>query len=271
MGRDLLKRELEAVNISPKFSAWQYPKNQFDTSQTDDLVKLFEQSLIFGEYYQNALKNKFSLKGKISIINAQYFQSIGGPSGALGITDKKKGQAFLVEIYKRAVSTIEAALHEAIHLISHPLKGTSQNDMAFAKRFGYPLMEAVTQYFTRVMMIEAGIKNWKTPVYQKEINAHLKPFFKVFTLLRIDIEKRLSILCELVFKDNVGLLIKCMKQQFPLINNSLSENEINNWVSRTFTLLGHKSYNEAANLIEYVIQKDYKKAETLYTNSMAKP
>ena len=178
MERDLLKRELEAVNISPKFSSWQYPKNQFDTSQIDDLVKLFEQSLIFGEYYRNALKNKFGLKGRISIINAQYFRTIGGSGGSLGFTDKKKGQAFLVEMHKRAVSTIEAALHEAFHLISHPLKGSSQNEMTFARRFGYPLMEAVTQYFTRVMMIEAGIKNWKTDVYQKEINAHLKPFLR---------------------------------------------------------------------------------------------
>jgi len=271
MGRDLLKRELEAVNISPKFKSWQYPKNEFDTSRIGDLINLFETSSIFGEYYADALKNKFSLKGRISIINAQYFQTIGGPTGSLGITDKKKGQAFLVEIYKRAVSTIEAALHEAIHLISHPLRGTSQNDMAFGKRFGYPLMEAVTQYFTRVMMIEAGIKNWKTNVYQKEINAHLKPFFKVFTLLRIDERKRMPILCELVFKDNVGLLIKCLKQQFAVINNSLTENEITNWVSKTFTLLGHRRYNEAANLIEYVIQKDYNKAGTIYTNSMPKP
>jgi len=271
MERDLLKRELEAVNISPKFTAWQYPKNQFDISQIDDLVKLFEQSLIFSEYYRNALKNKFSLKGRISIIDAPYFQRIGGPTGSLGMTDKKKGQAFLIEIYKRAVSTIEAAIHEAIHLISHPLRGNSQNDMAFGKRFGYPLMEAVTQYFTRVMMIEAGIKNWKTDVYQKEINAHLKPFFNVFTLLRIDIEKRLSILCELVFKDNVSLLIKCMKQQFAVINSSLTANEITNCVSRAFTLLGHRSYNEAANFLEYVIQKDYKKAETIYTNAMSKP
>jgi hypothetical protein len=271
MERDLLKHELEAVNISPKFNSWQYPKNQFDTSQIDDLVKLFERSLIFGEYYRNALKNKFSLKGRLSIIDAPYFQRIGGPSGSLGITDKKKGQAFLVEMHKRAVSTIEAALHEAIHLISHPLRGNSENDMTFGKRFGYPLMEAVTQYFTRVMMIEAGIKNWKTNVYQKEINNHLKPFFKVFTLLRIDAQKRMPILCELVFKDNVGLLIKCLKQQFAVINNSLTENEITNWVSKTFTLLGHRRYQEAANLIEYVIQKDYNKAGAIYTNSMPKP
>jgi hypothetical protein len=271
MERDLLKRELEAVNISPKIKSWQYPKNEFDTTQIDDLINLFETSLIFGEYYADALKNKFSIKGRISIINAQYFHSIGGPGGSLGITDKKKGQAFLVEIYKRAVSTIEAALHEAIHLISHPLRGNSQNDMTFGKRFGYPLMEAVTQYFTRVMMIEAGIKNWKTSVYQKEINAHLKPFFKVFTLLRIDEQKRMPILCELVFKDNVGLLVKCMKQQFAVINNSLSANEITNWVSKTFTLLGRRRYSEAANLIEYVIQEDYKKAGAIYTNSMPKP
>jgi hypothetical protein len=143
--------------------------------------------------------------------------------------------------------------------------------MSFGKRFGYPLMEAVTQYFTRVMMIEAGIKNWKTEVYQKEINNHLKPFFQVFTLLGIDAQKRMPILCELVFKNNVGLLIKCMKQQFAVVNNSLTENELTNWVSKTFTLLGLRRYQEAANLIEYVIQKDYRKAGAIYTNSMPKP
>ena len=78
-------------------------------------------------------------------------------------------------------------------------------------------------------------------------------------------------MCELVFNDNVGLLIKCIKQQFPLINNSLSQNEITNWSSKTFTLLGHRSFKEAVNLLEYVIQKDYKKAEMIYTNSMSKP
>ncbi len=265
MERDLLKRELEAVNISPK-SPWKYPKNAFDIIQIDDLVKLFETSLIFGDYYQNAVKNKFNIKGRISIVDAQDFDRKGGPSGSLGITDKKKGQAFLIEIHKRRVSTIEAALHEAIHLISHPLRGADDKDMTFARRFGYSLMEAVTQYFTRIMMIEAGIKNWKTTVYQKEIDNYLKPFFKVFTVLRIDIQKRMNILCELVFKNNVNLLRACITQQLMVINNSLSERDSTNWANKIDLLLSHKLVIKAVNLIEYLIQKDYNKAEKIYTD-----
>jgi hypothetical protein len=268
MERDLLKRELEAVNISPK-STWLKPKDAFDITQINDLVKLFETSLIFGEYYRDAVKNKFSLKGRISIIDAQYFHRIGGLSESLGITDKKKGQAFLVETHKRPVSTIEAALHEAVHLISHPLRGAYQNDMTFARRFGYPLMEAVTQYFARVMMIEAGIKNWKTDTYQKEIDNHLKPFFKFFTVLRIDIQKRMHILCELVFKNNVNLLRSCIKQQLLVINNSLPENELNNWTNKIDLLLARKLVKKATNLIEHVIQKDFNKAEMIFRDSLA--
>jgi hypothetical protein len=100
MGRDLLKRELEAINISPKFKSWQYPKNEFDPTRIGDLINLFETSGIFGQYYADALKNKFGLKGRISIINAQYFQAIGGPAGALGITDKKRDRLFWLKFIK---------------------------------------------------------------------------------------------------------------------------------------------------------------------------
>ena len=96
MERNLLKRELEAIEIAPKFKQWIYPGSTFNASQTSDLSKLFEDSLIYGEFYRNALQNKFSLKGRISIVNTQTFYRFGGPSDALGVTDKKKGQAFFV-------------------------------------------------------------------------------------------------------------------------------------------------------------------------------
>lgn len=269
MERNLLKRELEAIEIASKFKQWIYPGSTFYASQTSDLSKLFEDSLIYSEYYRNALQNKFSLKGRISIVDTQTFYRFRGQSDALGVTDKKKGQAFLVEFHKRGVSSIEAAIHEAIHLISFPLKGADENDIAFAKRYGYPLMEAVTQYFTRIMMIEAGIKNWKTNVFQKKIDKYLKPFFKVFDTLRFDIQKRLQVLCELVFKNNLKLLISCLEQQLAVVNNSVPKSELNNWANKINLLLSRRLVNEAVKFIELFIQKSYTQAETIYSNALS--
>ena len=263
MERDLLQREITALEIAPKFKQWIYPGSAFTISQTSDLSRLFTESLIFDDYYCNALQNNFSLKGRISIVDTGTFARFGGTGEALGFTDKKKGQAFLVEFHKRGVSSIEAAIHEGLHLISFPLKGATDQDITFAKKFSYPLMEAVTQYFTRVMMIEAGLKNWKTNVYQKKINTHLKPFFNVFNLLKIDIQKRMRILCELVFNFNYKFLLDCMKQQVMASNNSLTEREADNWTNQIYLLLTRSSFKEAAEFIELIIRKDYDKARAL--------
>lgn len=269
MERDLLKRELEAVTFSPK-SPWQYPRNAFGATQTAALVKLFETSLIFGDYYAQALKNNFSIAGRLSIVDAQDFARKGGQSGSLGITDKKKGQSYLIDFHKRGVSTIEAAIHEGLHLISHPLKGAAHNDISFAKRFGYSLMEAVTQYFTRVMMIEAGIRNWKTNVYQKQIDNYLKPFFKVFTLLGVDPQKRMRVLGELVFNNNLNLLRACIKRQLLILNPSLPDREAENWANKIDLLLARGHLTKTVELLEFFVRKDYVKAEKIYADAFPK-
>jgi hypothetical protein len=268
MERDLLQREIAAIEFAPKFKHWTHPGSAFYVSQTSDLSRLFEESLIFGKYYRAALQNKFGLKGRILIVDTVTFKGFGGPGEALGFTDKKKGQAFLVEFFKRGVSSIEAAIHEALHLISFPLKGATDQDIAFGKRYGYPLMEAVTQYFTRNMMIEAGIKNWKTNVYQEKINKYLKPFFKVFDTLRLDIVERMQVLCELVFRNNVKLLISCLEKQLAIVNNSVPQKELNNWANKLEMLLARRLVNEAVKFIEYFIQKAYKQAEAIFTKSL---
>ncbi|HEY0458196.1 MAG TPA: hypothetical protein VGC97_03525 [Pyrinomonadaceae bacterium] len=269
MERDLLQREIVALEIAPKFKHWIHPGSAFYASQTGDLHRLFEESLIFGEYYRSALQNKFSLKGRFSMVDTGTFQRLGGTSDALGFTDKKKGQAFLVEFFKRGVSSIEGAIHEGLHLISFPLKGATDQDLAFAKRYGYPLMEAVTQYFTRIMMIEAGLKNWKTNVYQAKINKYLKPFFKAFNLLQFSIENRLKVLCELVFKNNLKFFIGCLELQLGAVNNSVPKNELPNWTNKLDLIFARRMFDEAVKFIEFFIQKDYKQAEAIFAKALA--
>ena len=271
MERDLLQREIVALEIAPKFKHWTHPGSAFYASQTGDLHRLFEESLIFAEYYRHALQNKFSLKNRFSIVDAGAFQRLGGPGDALGFTDKKKGQAFLVEFFKRGVSSIEAAIHEGLHLISFPLKGRTDQDIAFGKRYGYPLMEAATQYLTRIMMIEAGLKNWKTNVYQDKINKYLKPFFEAFNKLRFDIETRLKILCELIFKNNLKFLINCLERQLAIVNNSVPKNELNNWANKIDLFFSRRLFDEAVKFVEFFVQKDYKQAETLYQKNFPRP
>jgi hypothetical protein len=269
MERDLLQREIVALEIAPKFKHWIHPGSAFYASQTGDLHRLFEESLIFGEYYRSALQNKFSLKDRFSMVDTGTFQRLGGTSDALGFTDKKKGQAFLVEFFKRGVSSFEAAIHEGLHLISFPLKGATDQDIAFGKRYGYPLMEAVTQYFTRIMMIEAGLKNWKTNVYQAKINKYLKPFFKAFDTLRFDLETRLKVLCQLVFNNNLKFLINCLERQLAIVNNSVPKNELNNWANKLELIFSHRMFDEAVKFIEFFIQKDYKQAEAIFAKALA--
>ena len=268
MERDLLQREILALEIALKFKQWTYPGSAFYASQTGDLSKLFEGSLIFGEYYRNALKRKFSLHGRISIFDTGTFARFGGSADALGWTDKKNGRAFLVEFHKSGHSSIEAAIHEAFHLISFPLKGKTDRDIAFSA-FGSPLMEAVTQYFTRVLMIEIGIKNWKTKVYQKNIDNYLKPFFNIFALLKIDPQKRMTILCELVFNFNYNLMVNCISQQLRALNSSLTEREADNWATNTYLLLTRHAVKEACRFIEFILKSEYDKANKLRAEVLA--
>jgi hypothetical protein len=264
MERNLLYREMESPAISPK-SVWLYPTNEFDISQKNDLIKLLETSIIFGNYYQQAVNSNFKLDGRFFMLDIQSYKRMGGPEDSMGFTDKKKGRVYLVEIYKRGVSSIENALHEAIHLISHPLAGKQQNDMWFGMNFGYPLMEAVTQYFTRIMMIEAGIKNWKTSTYQTEINMHLKPFFKVFKALAFTLEIRLVILSELLFNGNLKFFQDCIAQQiFTLINYPLIEVQIKSTAAEISLLLQKRRYPEAENYITAILQKDMMKASSIF-------
>jgi hypothetical protein len=269
MERNLLKRELEALEISPK-SSWLRPTDAFNITQTDGLVKLFDTSLIFGDDFQNAVNNNFSIKGRFSILAPKDYARKGGPSESLGFTDKKKGQAFLTELDSRGASSIEAALHEGIHLISFPLKGADASDLAFAKKFSFPLMEAVTQYFTRIMMIEAGLKNWKTESHQKNIDKHLKPFFKVFSLLQIDIMKRLEILREMVFKNNVTFFRSSIEQQLLVVNKSLTKPEANDWANRIDLIFSFAPLKEVINFVESIIQKDYNKARKIFSDAFSK-
>jgi hypothetical protein len=268
MERNLLYREMESPAISPK-PVWLYPTHEFDISQTNDLIKLFETSSVLGKYYQQAVKSKFNLKGRFYMLDTQTFNRMGGPDGSMGFTDKKKGRAYLVEIYKRGVSSIQSALHEAIHLISHPLIGKHQNDMWFGTNFGYPLMEAVTQHFTRLMMREAGFKKWETNTNQAEINAHLSPFFQVFKILAFTLEIRLVILSELLFNGNLKFFQDCISQQlFTLTKSSLTEVQIKTASAQISLLLQKRRYQEAENYIGAILQNDMKKASSIFRTAL---
>lgn len=229
MERNLIEREVSAHSVSPSKPSWRWSSYHHDyyTSDLKDLIKLVQSVPLLSSIYNIALRNKFDLKGRIYVYDESYYYRIGGSRSSGGFTNKQKGEAYLNDFNKH--STIQNALHEAIHLLSHPLKGKNANHASFAHIFGSKLYEALTQHFTMVVMQQAKFAYWDDKkTYAAERKTYLEPFFKIFKELGISDLERDNVLKEVYFFGKPTVLINCYKEAIKKMSKvSLTDQQIN--------------------------------------------
>ena len=105
-----------------------------------------------------------------SIVSAENFKQMKGTldSETMAYTDKVKAQMWFVEINKGEAETlVVSALHELVHLVSHPpLQGNRITAWGFLND---GLGEGLTQVVTEDIFEAQGIKKYFKPVYGERV------------------------------------------------------------------------------------------------------
>lgn len=159
-------------------AGWKTPSDSFTQDQSRYIEQMLLESKVLSNYLPHDFKTlKFRIKGRIKVVSKSYLESrfpSAVKKGAVGITLKDKQECYVVEV-RRGVSKVEWALHEAIHLLAYPLKGSRFDDIQIKQYgLGNAFMEGATQFITRCILREQGFENVTSAIYKSEMDGFLK-------------------------------------------------------------------------------------------------
>ena len=180
----------QAVTRARARAGWIESTDRFEQDQAQYIDQMFAEPSPIQKFLQKAMQTttlaETNKDGKLRVRDDEdYIRSYkdhnteGGTDSDIqkrakdtsGFTDKRTGEIFLHR-RENTGATVEAAVHEGIHLLAHPPGATNyRNAGTFRDQYVGEFDEGVTQYFTELILFEQGFRPWKIGTFDNYLPA----------------------------------------------------------------------------------------------------
>ncbi len=223
----------QSLKTTSQIKGWKAPHDNFDIDDAlkGYLEKIFSEVSPIQNYLITALRStKVSPFIKILTSNdfSTYYYRYYGKNAADvgGFTDKTKGLIFL-RGNNFLQSNVESAIHEGLHLLSHPPGAIRSKKGSFSISFGEYLDEGLTSYFSEVIM---SAQKFTKPVAKAYLDN--KECIKMLAMLiTANKENPIALLGNAYFENERKLLFRCFQRIFgrdhgKFVEYSLGQNNV---------------------------------------------